>query len=77
MPRRAVNTPPVSAPVNPPSPAPLLCKTTLVIRAIDVIIRAMSKKVSTRASGMSIQNVEISRWIIPLRQDFVKLDERA
>jgi hypothetical protein len=36
--------PPVSAPVRPPNPAPLLCKMTLMIRAIDVIIRAIFKK---------------------------------
>jgi hypothetical protein len=42
IPRRAVNTPPVSPPVSPPRPAPLLCKITLTINAIDVIIIATS-----------------------------------
>jgi hypothetical protein len=47
IPRRAVKTPPVSAPVNPPRPTPLLCRITLAIKAIDVIIRAISKYLST------------------------------
>jgi hypothetical protein len=47
MPRRAVKTPPVSAPVKPPSPAPLLCKITLKIKAIDVIIKDASTHLLT------------------------------
>jgi hypothetical protein len=47
MPRRAVKIPPVSPPVKPPKPAPLLCKITLAIKAIDVIIKPMSKYNST------------------------------
>jgi hypothetical protein len=43
MPRRAVKTLPVSAPVNPPNPAPLLCKITLRIRKTDVIIKPICK----------------------------------
>ena len=43
MPRLAANTPPVSEPVNPPNPTPLFCNITLVIKAIEVIINAMSK----------------------------------
>jgi hypothetical protein len=43
IPRLAVNIPPVSIPDNPPRPAPLLCKMTLAISAIDVIIIAISK----------------------------------
>jgi hypothetical protein len=42
-PRRAVKMLPVSDPVKPPRPAPLLCKITLTIKAIDVIIIAMSR----------------------------------
>lgn len=42
IPRLAVNTPPESIPVRPPSPMPLFCSTTLVMRAIEVIISAMS-----------------------------------
>jgi hypothetical protein len=47
MPRRAVKTPPVSAPVKPPNPAPLLCKITQTIKAIDVIIKEASIHVLT------------------------------
>jgi hypothetical protein len=50
MPRLAVKTPPVSAPVRPPNPAPLLCKMMLIISAIDVIIKAINKYTSTPAS---------------------------
>jgi len=49
-PRRAVKTAPVSLPPKPPKPAPLLCKMTLTINAIDVIIIAISKYLSTKAS---------------------------
>jgi hypothetical protein len=50
IPLRAVKTPPVSAPVNPPNPAPLLCKITAKISAIDVIINAMNRKLATNSS---------------------------
>lgn len=50
MPRRAVKIPPVSAPVNPPRPAPLLCKTTLMIRAVEVIMRAIFRNASIKSS---------------------------
>jgi hypothetical protein len=49
-PRLAVKTEPVSPPVRPPNPAPLLCMMTLKIKAIDVIINARSKYRSTNAS---------------------------
>jgi hypothetical protein len=41
---------PESPPVRPPRPAPLLCKMTLKINAIDVIIIAISKYLSTDTS---------------------------
>jgi hypothetical protein len=43
IPRRAEKTPPVSPPVRPPRPTPLFCRITLTVKAIDVIIRAISK----------------------------------
>jgi hypothetical protein len=49
-PRRAVKMAPESPPVRPPRPAPLLCKMTLTINAIDVIIIAISKYLSTDTS---------------------------
>jgi hypothetical protein len=49
-PRLAENTAPVSVPPKPPNPAPLLCKMTLKIKEIDVIIIAISKYLSTKAS---------------------------
>ena len=45
-PLRLEKTPPISEPVNPPKPAPLLCKMTLKIKDIDTAIKAMFKKVS-------------------------------
>lgn len=48
IPRRAVKTPPESEPVKLPNPTPLFCKITLTIKAIEVIISAMSKYLSTR-----------------------------
>lgn len=53
IPRRAENTPPVSAPVNPPSPAPLLCRITLAIRATEVMINPIFKYVDTNTSWIS------------------------
>jgi hypothetical protein len=41
MPLLAVNTLPLSTPVKPPSPTPLFCKITLIIKAIEVIIVAI------------------------------------
>lgn len=41
MPRRWPNTPPESAPVRPPKLTPLLCSTTLRIKASEVIINAI------------------------------------
>ena len=43
IPRLAVKTPPASAPVILPRPAPLLCRIILKTRAIDVKIKAPSK----------------------------------
>lgn len=43
MPRLAENTPPESAPVKPPNPAPLLCIITLAINAIETKINPMFK----------------------------------
>jgi hypothetical protein len=51
IPRRAVKIPPVSAPVSPPNPAPLLCKITLTMRAIDVIIKAIFRYNFTSSSA--------------------------
>jgi hypothetical protein len=49
IPRLAVKKAPASPPDKPPSPAPLLCNTTLAISAIDVIINEMYKNISTRS----------------------------
>jgi len=62
MPRRAVNTPPVSAPVNPPRPAPLLCKMTLRIKVMDVIIREICRNCVMRNSPA---NFNIFRIVAP------------
>jgi hypothetical protein len=69
MPRRAVKKLPVSAPVNPPRPAPLLCNITLTMSEIDVIINAISRytfKIASRqrflqgffAGGLYLSNLE-------------------
>lgn len=57
MPRRAVKMLPLSAPVKPPKPAPLLCKITLKIRAIDVIINAISRYLSTQTSARILTGI--------------------
>jgi hypothetical protein len=41
IPRRAVKILPVSAPVKPPRPAPLLCRMTLRISRTEIIISAI------------------------------------
>ena len=63
MPRRAVNTPPVSAPVRPPNPAPLLCRMTPRIKPTEVIISAISKNF---IHTMCL--LEISGQIIPVQE---------
>jgi hypothetical protein len=44
IPRLAVKTPPASDPVRVPKPAPLLCRTILITKAIDVKIKDPSRK---------------------------------
>jgi len=51
-----VNTPPVSPPVKPPRPAPLLWRITLATRAMDVIINPIFRYVDTKTSQISRGN---------------------
>jgi hypothetical protein len=55
IPLLAEKTPPVSAPVKPPKPAPLLCRITLAIKAIEVIISPIFKYVDTKTSRICRQ----------------------